>query len=167
MHGRRLAALAPALALAAIAAVPAASGMAVTGATAPSGVERALVSAINAARSAHHLPALRLSPALARSARAHSASLLRAGRLEHEGPGGAPFWKRLVEAGYPSRRPMAENLALVPGCGAATAATAVRMWLQSPGHRTNMLSPRYRWVGPGAALSQSCGSAVYTADFGG
>jgi uncharacterized protein YkwD len=167
VHGSRLAALAPALALAAIAALPVASGTAAGGVSATAGEERALLAAINAARSARHLPALRLSPALGHAARAHSASLLRAGRLEHEGPGGAPFWTRLVEAGYPSQRPMAENLAMVPGCGGASARSAVQMWLQSPPHRANMLSRRYRWLGPGAAFSESCRTVIYTADFGG
>jgi uncharacterized protein YkwD len=167
VHGSRLAALAPALALAAIAALSAASATADTGVPVTSGEERALLGAINAARSTRHLPALRLAPTLVRAARTHSATLLQAGRLEHQGPGGSPFWQRLVEAGYPSQRPMAENLAMVPGCDVATARTAVRMWLQSPAHRANMLSRRYRWVGPGAALSEPCGTAIYTVDFGG
>ena len=167
MHGRRRAILAPALALVAFTVLPVGAGMAAPGAPAATGDERALLSAINAARSVRKLPVLRLSPALTAAARAHSASLLQEGLLEHEGPGGAPFWTRLVEAGYPSRRPMAENLAMVPGCGAATARQAVRMWLQSPAHRANMLSRRYRWLGPGAAFSGSCDTAIYTADFGG
>jgi uncharacterized protein YkwD len=167
VHGSRRAILAPALALASIALLPAATGTAAPGAPLTTPVERALLGAINAARSARKLPLLRLSPALAGAARAHSVSLMQQGRLEHEGPGGAPFWTRLVEAGYPSQRPMAENLAMVPGCDAATARNAVQMWLQSPPHRANLLSRRYRWVGPGAALTEPCGTAIYTADFGG
>jgi uncharacterized protein YkwD len=56
---------------------------------------------------------------------------------------------------------------MIPGCGAASAREAVRLWLQSPPHRANMLSRRYRWVGPGAAISPTCDAAIYTADFGG
>jgi uncharacterized protein YkwD len=140
---------------------------AVSAPAAPSGEERALLKAMNAARAAHRLPALRPSSTLARPAREHSAALERRGLLEHEGPNRAPFWKRLVAAGYPASRAMAENLAMVPGCGAATAREAVRLWLGSPGHRANLLSPRYRWVGVGAALTAPCDQVVYTADFGG
>jgi uncharacterized protein YkwD len=164
VHGRRLA-LCAALALTGAAASAAAAPAAP--APRPRPAERALLNAMNAARTARDLPALRLSPALIRPARAHSAALAREGRLEHEGPGGAPFWQRLVEAGYPANRAMAENLALVPGCGTATAVEAVRLWLASPGHRANLLSRRYRWVGPGVAVAGGCDSAVYTADFGG
>jgi len=167
VHGRRRAILAPALALAAIATLPVAAGTAAAGGPSATAPERALLGAINAARRAHELPPLRLSPALTGAARAHSVSLLSQGRLEHDGPGGAPFWTRLVEAGYPSQRPMAENLAMIPGCGSATAREAVQLWLQSPPHRANMLSKRYRWMGPGAAFSTSCDAAIYTADFGG
>jgi uncharacterized protein YkwD len=166
VHGRRLTTLLPALALALLASAGGTTAAAAAPAP-PSGEERALLKAINAARSAHRLPALRPADTLARPARAHSASLARLGRLEHEGANRAPFWKRLVQAGYPSSRPMAENLAMVPGCGGATAREAVRLWLGSPGHRANLLSPRYRWVGVGAALSGPCEQVVYTADFGG
>lgn len=165
MHGRRFATLLPTLALALLAS---AGGTAATAAPAPpSGEERALLKAMNAARSAHGLPALRSADTLVRPARAHSASLARLGRLEHEGANRAPFWKRLVQAGYPSNRPMAENLAMIPGCGAGTAREAVRLWLRSPAHRANLLSARYRWVGVGAALSRPCEQVVYTTDFGG
>ena len=64
MHGRRLATLLPTLALALLAS---AGGTAAAAAPAsPSGEEQALLKAMNAARSAHGLPALRSADTLVR-----------------------------------------------------------------------------------------------------
>jgi uncharacterized protein YkwD len=140
---------------------------AVPRAHAASAAEAALVSAVNRARAQHGLPALRVRASLARPARAQSVRIAASGRLEHEGPGGAPFWRRLVAAGYPADRPMAENLAMMPACGAEAAREAVRGWLASPPHRANMLSSRYRWIGTGVAGDGGCAETYLTADFGG
>ena len=78
-----------------------------------------------------------------------------------------PHWAQsLVAAGYPRNRWMAENLAQLGGCDAGTARRTVRMWMNSPGHRTNLLSPRFRWVGVGSASDGGCDATVVTADFG-
>ncbi|MEW6581183.1 MAG: CAP domain-containing protein [Actinomycetota bacterium] len=128
--------------------------------------EATLLAAMNEARVAHGRPPLRLSALLSRPARRHSASLAAAQELSHEGPHGEPFWTRLVAAGYPRNRWMGENLALVSGCGDA-ARTMVRMWLDSPGHRANLLSRRFRVVGVGVASDDGCAVTVATTDFGG
>jgi hypothetical protein len=120
---------------------------AVPRAHAASAAEAALVSAVNQARAQRGLPALRVRTSLARPARAQSVRIAATGRLEHEGPGGTPFWKRLVAAGYPANRPMAENLAMMPACGAEAAREAVRGWLASPPHR-DLPDRRLRGVGP-------------------
>jgi uncharacterized protein YkwD len=131
-----------------------------------SAAERELLVAVNAVRIAHGLPRLRPSWTLARAARAHSRLLAGTHALSHDGTGGEPFWKRLVRAGFPRNRWLGENLALVPACD-GTAAEVVRMWMDSPGHRANLLSPRFRVVGLGVASSRDCGATVFTADFGG
>jgi len=55
-----------------------------------------------------------------------------------------------------------ENLAL--GTGGLSSATAVQLWLNSPGHRANLLSPSYHTVGVGLAGSST---VIATTDFGG
>jgi uncharacterized protein YkwD len=40
------------------------------------------------------------------------------------------------------------------------------MWMDSPAHRTNLLSPRYRWVGVGSVSDGGCATTVVTADYG-
>jgi uncharacterized protein YkwD len=121
---------------------------------------------MNAVRAAHGRRALRVAGPLARPARSHSRYLLRTGLFTHDGPGGAPFHQRLVRAGFPRGRAMAENIAQAPGCGPRAARETVRMWMASPGHRANLLDPRFRWVGTGAASPGGCSSTLLTADFG-
>ena len=48
---------------------------------------------------------------------------------------------------------------------ALDAATAVQLWLQSPGHRANMLSSAYHTIG--VELQGKPGAVIATTDFGG
>jgi uncharacterized protein YkwD len=132
----------------------------------PAAIEKALVAEMNRVRSQRGRAPLRMSVTLRRPARAQSRYLLTTGRLTHEGPDGAPFWTRLVAAGFPRNRWMGENLALLGGCDRETARRTVAMWMGSPGHRQNLLSPRYRWVGVGSVSDGDCGTTVVTADYG-
>lgn len=129
-------------------------------------VERALLVEMNRVRVARGRPPLRSRAVLRRPARAQSRYLLRIGDLRHEGRDGAPFWARLVAAGFPRRRMMGENLALVPDCTRGAVRRAVRLWMRSPGHRANLLNRRFRWTGAGAAIAPGCASVYLTADFG-
>jgi uncharacterized protein YkwD len=129
-------------------------------------IERAVVSAVNGVRMHHGRAPLRRIPTLARPARAHSRQLLAHGSFTHYGPNGRPFWTRLVAAGFPRNRHMAENLAQTPGCGIAVARRTVKMWMASPPHRANLLDRRVRFIGVGAALTRDCSTTMLTADFG-
>ena len=51
----------------------------------------------------------------------------------------------------------------------ATAAEIHRAWMDSPGHRANILRPQFREIGIGIALGAAGAGpdgATYTADFG-
>jgi uncharacterized protein YkwD len=128
-------------------------------------VERALVKEMNRARARHGLSGLRARAKLTQPARSHSSYLMATGRFAHEGPGGAPFWARLVAAGNPRTKTLGENLAMASGCGVGAARQAVRMWLESPGHRANLLHPRFRFAGAGVAVAQDCSTMILTADY--
>lgn len=130
-------------------------------------VERIVLREMNVARAQNGLGALRPVRPLAVPARAHSAWLARTGVFQHEGPSGTPFWSRLVAAGFPRSAAMGENLALAGGCDAATARQVVRMWLDSPAHRANLLSPRFRLTGVGAVSTAGCETTLVTTDYGG
>lgn len=129
-------------------------------------IESALLAEMNRARVERGRRPLRPIATLARPARDQSRYLLGLGTLDHDGSDGSPFWHRLVAAGFPRGRTVGENLAMVPGCGPAAAAETVQMWLDSPGHRANLLNPRFRWAGAGAASSADCSSTILTADYG-
>lgn len=122
---------------------------------------------MNAARADHGLPPLRLSRVLARPARSHSAYLARTGRLDHNGADGRPFYVRLYKAGFSKRKAVGENLGMSSGCRTDLARTMVGMWLDSPGHRANLLSRRFRVVGLAVVTASNCSNTVYTTDFGG
>ncbi|MBA2383053.1 MAG: CAP domain-containing protein [Actinobacteria bacterium] len=125
--------------------------------------ERALLGALNHARTARGLQPLEVDPALGRAARGHSRTLLERDVLAH-----GAFAARL--AGFGARGPAyGENLAW--GVGAlAKARSIVRAWLASPGHRVNLLRPGWRRIGIGAAVGTFDGyrgATVVTADFAG
>lgn len=129
-------------------------------------MEAAILLKMNDARAANGLPALKASIVLRSPARVHSRYLHTTGTFTHDGPSGEPFWKRLVAAGFPKTKTMGENLAVMDGCP-KTAARIVELWMNSPPHRRNLLSTRFRVVGVGVVANGSCGRAVYTTDFGG
>ena len=126
--------------------------------------EQALLAAVNAARAANGLGALTIDASLEAAARAHTENLLAHDAFTHDfvdAGGSTPFgawigrWYRGSCAG--------ENLA--SASPALTAEQAVRLWLDSPGHRANMLSTRFTTIG--VALQGSNGTWIATTDFGG
>lgn len=99
--------------------------------------ERAIVAVVNQERAALGLPTLRTSSALSRTADAHTAAMVRAGSLTHQGFGARA-----------SGRASGEALAFASG-RAARARTFLRMWLQSPPHRALLTSGTYSRIGVG------------------
>ena len=139
-----------------------------------SGLDAALLAQVNAFRAAHGLAPLRVSPFLAAAARAHSTQMARLGYFSHNSANGSPFSSR-ISTYYPARGyrswTVGENLLWSsPGVGAAR---ALKLWLSSPPHRANLLSPRWREIGL-AAVHANRAPGVYgnspttivTADFG-
>lgn len=126
-------------------------------------VEADLLQAVNAARVAHGVPALRVDPALQRAARANSAQILRTGVFSH-----GNFASRMAQ--FNVRGPaIGENLAWGSGTY-GTPASFIDLWLQSRLHRANLLRAGYRRIGIGTAAGtfQGTGGAVIaTADFAG
>lgn len=107
--------------------------------------EREVVREINAARARAGCPALRNDSRLAAAARAHSDDMAARNYFDHNSPDGVTPWDRAKAAGY--AQPSAENIA----AGQATPAAAVKAWLNSPGHRANILNCSSRATGVGFA----------------
>ena len=108
---------------------------------------------VNRARARRGLPRLRANARLARAAAAHASAMVHGGFFAHTTPGGATVAQRLSASGYiRAGRPWSVGETLACGTGRlATAASVVRAWLRSPGHRRVLLSRRFREVGIGVA----------------
>jgi uncharacterized protein YkwD len=163
--------VAPRSAEPAMARAPAQTGLAPSE---PAGYEAALLREINQVRRQHGLSELRASGLLAEAAEHHSRQMAARGFFDHDSPDGSAFWKR-VERYYPSRGAsywsVGENLAY--GSPSLSAEGAVRAWMQSPGHRANLLSSAWREIGLAAVHAESAPgvyggrkATIVTADFG-
>jgi uncharacterized protein YkwD len=124
--------------------------------------ERTLLTAINSARATAGVPPLRATGSLTSAAAWQSSVLAGAGYLDHTSPDGSTLIDRLTRARWHGST-AGEDLAVAP-----SPSDAVSMWMQSPGHRANLLSPSFRTVGLGLVRGAWQGrAALYvTADFG-
>jgi uncharacterized protein YkwD len=90
--------------------------------------------------------------------------------FEHRSPEGVEPWMRINNSGYASRV-VGENLAWGQEEKGSPAET-MRNWMASPGHKANVLEPRYTQIGIGIAFDApdratgDLSSAVYTTTFG-
>ena len=99
---------------------------------------------VNLERAQHRLPPLRVNTRLVVDAKLQAAQIASTGVLEHvilSGPYPTPQ-TRAEAAGY-AWNVLGENLAL----GFTDAPSAVAAWMQSPGHRANILADSYRETG--------------------
>ncbi len=119
-----------------------------------------LLELTNAERKKKEIPSLRPNPLLCHLARAHSANMARQAKMEHVLDGKTPF-DRLREAGYTFLRG-GENIAACPA--ATSLAEVMRAWMESKGHRENILSPDYTEIGVGLARDAN-GHVYYTQVF--
>ena len=116
--------------------------------------EARLLDLINDARAEAGAPPLLFSPALNRAAAWMSEHLASTGAFSHtDGYGRSPS-ERARDCGYPWGA--GENLAR----GSSSPDVVLAMWMESPGHRQNMLASYYRVIGIGYA------GGVWTLDFG-
>jgi uncharacterized protein YkwD len=133
-----------------------------------------VLAAVNRFRAAHGLVMLRESAALDRSARQHSAEMGRRGYFAHSSADGTAFWRRIrrfYTAKDYSYWSVGENL--VWESPSLSAGGAMKLWIGSPPHLKNLLTPQWRQIGVSAvgvahALGVYGGRRVViiTTDFG-
>ncbi|MGI8572758.1 MAG: CAP domain-containing protein [Solirubrobacteraceae bacterium] len=115
---------------------------------------------VNRERRTHHLPPLRQSRALDRSAQRWTRTMVRADVFSH----GANFATRITQAGV-RWSDAGENIAT----GFATPRDVVDAWMSSTDHCRNILDPNFRLVGVGAdphpVRGSASGPATWTEDF--
>ena len=114
-------------------------------------VEQDILRLTNDQRSANGLAPFVWDEALAAVARAHSADMEARNFLSHISPDGTDPFQRMRAAGI-AFTTAAENIA-----GGATADIMVTNWMNSPGHRANILNPAYGKLGVGVAPSSKYG----------
>ncbi|MFJ9376926.1 CAP domain-containing protein [Streptomyces sp. NPDC101455] len=105
-----------------------------------------VVELTNAERARAGLRALAVDPLLAAAAQAHSTDMVARAFYSHTSPDGSQPWDRAAAAGS-RRRTIGENIA----CGQRSAAEVVEGWMNSPGHRANILKPDFTHIGIGFA----------------
>jgi uncharacterized protein YkwD len=134
-------------------------------------VRAAILCLHNEIRAERGLPLLRENARLRRAALAHSTDMVSRGYFEHTTPNGVTMVQRIMAARYASPRvgwALGENLAWGTG-SLATPRSIMRAWMESPGHRANVVKRAYREIGIGVVTgvpSDRDAGATYTADFG-
>ncbi len=112
----------------------------------------------NAHRANAGVAPLTISITLNAAAQGHSnyqASIL---TMTHDGPGGNSAGTRMTNAGF-IWRAWGENVAY----GYGDCAAVIAAWMNSPGHRTNMLNPAYTHIGVAVAIGSN-GLKYWTMD---
>ncbi len=121
--------------------------------------EQALLDLTNKERAKAELPPLKANEKLFKAARAHTENMAKQNKLDHtlddKGPG-----DRLKDVGY-EHAGWGENVA----GGPRTPEEAVETWMNSEGHKANILNPNFKEIGLGIAKSGD-GGMYYTQVFG-
>ena len=104
------------------------------GSPAAAGPTESVLTAVNAARAKAGCAPLRVNRKLEAAAQAHARAMAEQNFFSHSGKDGSRLPGRVAKQGY-SYRSAAENIA----AGQETAREVVASWLQSSGHRKNIL----------------------------
>jgi uncharacterized protein YkwD len=121
-----------------------------------SGPAAQLVALTNAQRAAAGCKPLRVDPRLNRSAQRHSENMAGQGFFSHNDPNGNGFADRERSAGYQATG--GENIAR----GYGSPAEVMRIWMNSPSHRENILRCEFTTIGIGYVS----GGNYWTQNFG-
>ncbi|MFN2280581.1 MAG: CAP domain-containing protein, partial [Anaerolineales bacterium] len=136
--------------------------------TGSSSYENEVISLINQERQDRGLSPLTLNSSLRAAARRHSQDMACNDFFSHTGSDGSTLSSRLLDAGY-SFSWAAENIA-ASSSSSFSAQSVVNMWMNSPGHRQNMLNENAVHIGVGFSYAGDGDAgdldAYYTADFG-
>jgi uncharacterized protein YkwD len=144
------------------------------GKVALSSLEQGVLQEINSIRREHGLAPLRLSARLSAAARQHSQEMAARGYFSHDSANGSSFDRRIARY-YPLGRnrywSVGENL--LWSSPDVDPDGALQMWWNSPEHRKNMLTARWREIGVSAVHAATAPGTyggrevtIVTTDFG-
>ncbi len=108
------------------------------------GLESSLIQLINQERQSRGIGTLSQQSQLASAARVHSEDMACNDFVSHTGSDGSLPWDRALSQGY-NYSAIAENIF----AGSSSAQSIFNGWMNSPGHRDNMLNPTYTEIGVG------------------
>jgi uncharacterized protein YkwD len=136
-------------------------------------IVRATLCQLNRERAHHGLRRVALNDRLARAARRHARDMARRNYFSHDTLGGGSFVDRIRREGYLKGArtwTVGENLAW-GSHGHSRPVMIMRMWMNSPGHRANILSASFREIGIGVAYDAPVvdggnPAGTYATDFG-
>ncbi|MGD9562588.1 MAG: CAP domain-containing protein [Pyrinomonadaceae bacterium] len=116
-------------------------------------LERDAFQLINAERARSGLTTLSWNDKIAGVARLHSGNMARFNFFSHRGLDGRMVDERADELNMGPWRAIGENIAFMKGFDDPVA-MAVEKWLNSPGHRKNLLNPDWTETGVGLSVTQ-------------
>ena len=137
----------------------------------PAELREATLCLLNIERQTHGKPALRNNGTLAKVATRYSRQMVNDRFFNHVSPGGSTLTKRVRKTNYLKGArswALGENLAWGTG-KLATPRETVDGWMNSPGHRANILNGKFRDIGIGIAKGtprRDEDGATYTTNFG-
>ena len=114
-------------------------------------VQTTMLRAVNELRAAQGRAAMALDDRLSAAAQDHAADMLARVYYDHRSPEGGSPRDRALAAGYQGSGTVGENIAKGP----FTPSEVVERWMNSSGHRRNILRPGYRRMGVGVAFGEN------------
>jgi uncharacterized protein YkwD len=112
-------------------------------------VREEMLNRVNAVRKKAGLDVLRPNSLLGKAAQGHAEDMLTRGYFAHESPSGTTVRERSRKAGY-DWTAIGENIAF----GQTSVDEVITTWMDSPGHRKNILSRNFTEMGVGLALGK-------------
>jgi len=122
-------------------------------------LEADVVSLVNAERAKAGCKNVTVDARLTGAARSHAAEMAARDYLSHTTSDGVDFAARITRAGY-KFSVAAENIAK----GRPTAQDVMSSWMNSPGHKANIVNCAYRDIGVGVAADKT-GTLLWVQDF--
>jgi uncharacterized protein YkwD len=120
-----------------------------------------LVELTNEVRAQYQKGRLEWDEPAARIARRHAIDMVERNYFDHVAPDGTTLGDRVAAGGLTVFRAVGENL----GMGSRDPRTMMRLWMESGGHRRNILDQRFTHVGigyvPGSRESRSVWCVVF------
>ena len=131
---------------------------------------RATLCVLNGERVRRHLRPLQLNRKLSAAARGHSRAMVERSFFSHTSLDGSSFVDRIRRTGYlEGARGWSAGENIAYGSGRLSTPRAIATaWMNSAGHRANILSRSYEAIGIGIARGTPVGEdgGTYTTDFG-